>query len=274
MNNFFDIKRFGSYLRYELGVARNNYLWSGIICGLSPLILFMVMQMVAFMFSGDHSAFMANGYAIVAAMITIPVVIITFPMKMYGQITEKRYGSSWLLRPASSFEKWLSIILMTCVIVPLTITAIFLASDSLLSLVFHKAYGNYLLGNIYAISNEFVKEPNGLITLNLIGLGFTKWCQYILIFTLGALIFKTSKVGKTIIALIVLWMITSTFSSIFLLGHLSTLKAFAVHAMNNDFVQGMASLFSWTNIAMNLYILTGLTITGGALYYRIRTLKH
>ena len=132
--------------------------------------------------------------------------IMVFPSKAYGFITEKAMGSSWLMLPASRFEKFLSMMLTCLVVVPLVFFCTYLLSDALICLLDGKCGGSILSSWSKVIDINGSTEE---IRLGANGTWFiVSWVlQTSSIFLLGALLFKKSKVLKTILALFVIAMV-------------------------------------------------------------------
>lgn len=267
MNNIFDIKRFGKYLMYDLNNARNQYSVSFIIVSLMPIVVFTILNIVRICFGLDHSYF--NGISIFAVIMSYFIAVITFPAKAYGGITDKRKGSNFLLVPASSFEKSLSMIVICCIIFPVLLWAVFFASDSLLSAIFPMSYGT---GAIGMIKEWYTSDISEYIQISLPAIGAASWCSTILAFALGAILFKKSKAAKTILCLMALGMVySSIFAALGENGLLDNLVA-RFGAYDSDFEMSKAlNMFNvWSNIS------TGITIAAlsAGIFFRIKTLKH
>ena len=78
-------------------------------------------------------------------------------VRSYGYLTEKKAGSNWLMVPASKAEKFVSMLLMVCIVIPLLFFVVYMVLDGFLSLVdptygqalftgFTGAYGKLLEG--------------------------------------------------------------------------------------------------------------------------------
>lgn len=274
MNNIFDIKRFGNYLVYDLRRAQSNYLISGLILGLLPVICFVVPQIFSFMFVGHATENFGRGYALTAAVAAMVALVFTFPVKMYGEVTEKRYGSNWLMIPASTFEKVLSMVLMTCIVAPVVIGAVFLASDGLLSLCFGKFYGSSIISTISSASRTMVSTTDGVIDFSLTGFGLSNVWGSMLAFTLGAVFFKKSKAAKTFLAILVAGSILGSVTSGLMISNIMGFKSFVEAISNQGSIEGAAQLFSYFKaFAIVCDVLEFVLLTVG-LYFRIKTLKH
>ena len=178
--------------------------------------------------------------------------------------SENRTGGGIMekLIPVSRFEKWLSMVLIVCVVVPVILFALIFGSDTLMATLFPNTYGESLISQLSIAVKGIMDEES--ITVNLPAILWLNWCESILIFTVGAVCFKKSKVAKTLLCLI-------AFS--FLLSSLLILFTGHTH-ITIDFLSGpddTERMFNWFLNICYTVIIGGLL---GGLYYRIRTLKH
>ena len=117
MSNTFNFKRFWNYFTYDLISAKNNTGLSLAIAGAAPVFTYAIYQIFALLFDGK-TAYMPSGVKIAAIVIAVFISILYFPTKQYGSLTDKRAGADWLMLPASRLEKWFSLLLITCLVVP------------------------------------------------------------------------------------------------------------------------------------------------------------
>jgi hypothetical protein len=214
MNKTFDIKRFGKYFAYDIkSIWKENSIFLLVWC-LLPVFIYLVYMFFSFVggglqtfISGELSRppiALRGGLFATAAILFIMV----FPSKAFGFITEKAKGSSWLMLPASRFEKYLSMMLISLVLVPLAFFLTYLLSDALVCLVDGKCGGSIfsswsIINNIDPSEEDIKLGGNGLWFI-------VSWVlQTSSIFLLGALLFKKSKVLKTILSLFVISMLLS-----------------------------------------------------------------
>ena len=272
MNNVFDINRFGKYFMYELGRAKVNFMASAIVCGISPAIFLAIFEFFSFLFSGEHVSGMetlAQGCGLFTILIVFTLVM---PVKLFGQITEKRFGSNWLMMPASVLEKTITMILMVCVVAPAFTAAVYFATDGILSLCFPVAYGGSIFSSLKGL-NEAMKVFSEInITFNLWGLLIIDYIVWTLIFLLGSIFFKDRKVIKTILVILLLGMAGST-----LFGTLVSLVGFGglesmFRSVEDDFLM-VEHAFTCFNIFLNCYyfiLIAGLSV---GIFFRVKTLK-
>ena len=266
MNNIFDIKRFGNYFLYDLRNAKNNYGLSLLILGTLSVSTFVIYELFSLIFSQHFSELpVAMKYMVFFAAIT--VVILGAGTKIYGNLTEKRAGSNFLMLPASTFEKWLSMGLITCIILPVILLALQLGSDALASFIFPNSYGDRLLELIALQELKDTLIENG-VRVNWAGLLLLDWSEYILTFTLGAICFKKSKIAKTILCIFGISMILSTLGMIFI-GRNGTMYINWFDQFDTP-VKAVKALNWLLSIAFTIMV-GGML---GGIYYRIRTLKH
>ena len=265
MNNFFDIKRFWKYICYDVRRARNNYWLSLLIIGLVPIIVFVLQQCFAQLFNGDWGE--GNiGIQIGAYFTALIVIVISFPTKVYGSITQKRAGSEWICIPASGFEKFLSMILVTCVLLPACFGFLFFGSDALLSATV-PFYGKPLASYITDLNTKLLEETDGILQIKIIPMLYLSWCSSILCFTLGATFFKRSKAAKTILV---------TFAISIIFSFISTAVMGQTSFTIDDFtdISDMESFARGINLYVNITSVITFTLLLGGLYARIKTIKH
>ena len=271
MSNTFDIKRFWNYFKWDLRNARNNYLLSLVICCATPLFFFIFHNLLNIILRTDGiETFKVVKF--LPFLIAYFVVIFTFPVKAYGKVTEKRYGTEWTLTPASALEKTLSVILITCVVLPLLFVAMLGLWDFLLGFLFPGTYGDAAiskLSNIREVAGKVLEKSvirdESVFTTAV----FSGWAEGILIYTLGSMFFKKGKIGKTILISTAFSMILST---ILTASGLTGLQ-FAQVALDPTCIadEQTVKLFK-----AYFYTSNGITLAAliAGIYLRIRTIKH
>ena len=269
MNNTFNIKRFGRYLGYDLLNARNNAWLSILIMGIAPVIGFVFVQFFSMVTEGTWADSTMDAMRVFAFIMVFIAAVIILPRKVYGSITDKRAGSSWILLPASTLEKFLSMLIVTCVVAPLLLGIALLASDTLLGLIFPNSYGIPLVSGGFPDLSEMKEslQDSGL-HINLGGAFYLSWCENILIFTLGAICFRKSKTAKTILFYI---LATGVLTTILSVGVIQNVNDFSV--TSEDSVEVIGHFASMANVAVNIFYPVIFAILDGGIYYRIRTIK-
>lgn len=269
MNNIFEPRRFGNYLLHDLKNAKDNYLYSFLITAGLPVLTFILVELLAVIFNREHG-FVEYPFAvqIISLIAAVTSAVIVFPIKQYGQITDKRYGSSWVLLPASGFEKWLSLIILTCVVLPICLFTVYFGLDWLLGVVFPNLYPKALAsyGTINDIQNAFKEEG---VSFNTMGLGWLSWVENILTFTLGAVFFKKAKFPKTLLCVMAFGIILSFFAMAFIgTGHIGPDNIESI--MNGDPETAMRRF----NVLVHILAYACVALLAGGIYVRITNIKH
>ena len=277
MGNVFEINRFGKFLKHELVRAYNEYGLSILILGIMPLMLFALVEIFSVLLTkGDFVPFEWCGF--VSIFISLIIGAITLPLKVYGPLTDKRFGSEWLMIPASRFEKWLSLIVVTCIVAPLCIAAILFATDGLLSLCFNNTYGASVLtkfnftdfGQFITsyIEDAFGDETDAKLHLSVAGMSWFVWMSYILFFTLGAIFFKKNKFGLTVLCLFGIGTFSSMLTSILAVTFDWNI---VLDNIQIDSLEDFNRIAIWWKLGT---ILIDLLLPMYLIWLRIKTLKH
>lgn len=127
MNNTINIKRLARLIIYEN--RSNGYIYNIAAVGIALLIIVF----------GYRAIFVATGIDETFRLLpifgnndeTIQLILILSPFIFYGTLPRKHRRATYLLLPASDAEKYLSILVNTFVIVPLTITLAKICLDSI-----------------------------------------------------------------------------------------------------------------------------------------------
>ena len=263
MNNIFSLKRFGRYFTHDLATARNNFGLTLLIADLLPIIVWFFTQIFHRIFSGSWASDSAS-YQITAFLTSYFIVMLSFPVKAYGSLTERAAGSQWILLPASNFEKWLSMILMSCVVVPVVWSVLLLGSDALMSLI--PGYGKPVAYYLFKI-NDFIGEGEFPLQINAFYILGLSWCTNALVWLLGAIWFKRGKVAKTFLAVMALGFILSILSMVFL----GTAHIGIEDMVESGDAEGVLRKF---NLIVNIVSWTWICIFLSLTYLRVRTIKH
>lgn len=271
MENTFAIKRFWKYLRYDIIMASQRIGLSLLVLCLTPLIFFIATEIVA-LISTHHLIEGTSVLSYASLILSLFVIQITFPVKLYGELTEKKAGSNYLMLPASVMEKFISMMVVSLVILPLVFCVGFFSVESLVSLF--PGFGkpillqgasaiDWLLGIMADADFHF----NFHVTLS----SYLGFIQCTMAFILGAICFRRSKAARTIL-------VGFAVSAV-----LSSLVFFVVSTFGFDIAQSLENFLEratntdiqmWYNI---VGIVWNLLITGAfmcAIYFRLKTLKH
>lgn len=263
MNNVFNFKRFCKYFKYDLISAGNNYGVNLIVLGLSPVILYVLLVLFGLVFPGVVNA---DNVALHATLMffTVFALQLTYPVRVYGGLTDRRQGSSWLMIPASALEKWLSIILVTCLVLPVVFYTVFLGSDQILSWIFPESYGQSWIAGICHVRG---KMADAGVSLNA-GFVFVllgSWLFNFLFFVIGAMVFRKAKAAKTLLVVFVLSAVLSIF--------LQKIGFVNDGLLMTDFGPGPEAI-RYFSVRISAYVAILDVLVAAGLWFRIKTLRH
>lgn len=270
MKRFFSFKRFVKFLGYDIVNAKNYFGMSLLICGMMPLIVYLFFQLFSIIISG-HISDDALIPQVTALCVSFCVVVLCFPAKVYGSITERRAGTSRILLPASVFEKWLSMFVVTCVVLPVCFGVLFFGVDALMSVCVDN-YSNPLAGYVFNFKKMLadLSEDARIMGMHLdyTGLFLIGWCDSILIYLLGALFFKKSKIAKTILVLMAFGTIVSIFT-----GSLIH-NGFSFGITDDMGIEQINYYLDRINAFAYWYYIAIFVVINALIYWRLRTIKH
>ena len=263
MKKIFSFDRFFKYFKYDLVNAKSNFGLSALILGFLPLMVFIIGNLFSLIFTGKWAQPAGTAFSGMAMGVTFIISAMILGVKLYGSLTDKKAGSNWIMIPASTFEKFLSMFLIVFVIAPVCLAAMLLISDMIL-----KIFPGYT--SITSYFNKFAGTlAESGMKVNILAMIWHMWCQYAMAFLLGAIIFKKAKVAKTI-----LWMfIISTVFSIVLtrIIGLTNLPEIFIKDMADVTVSTVQSKVNWF---LNICWIGWAVILGGGIFWRLKTIKH
>ena len=292
-NDIFNFRRFGKYFTTDFKTCWANY-------GLSLLTISLLSPLVLYVIIATINQIMHNtwdgpdiGLRVFAFAVAMICMVVTMPVKCYGKITEKQYGSFWLTLPASRLEKFISMILMTCIIVPVSGALLYLGLDALIC-----AFDHTCGQNLFAGGTELLQRMGEAkdVTLNLIDESITiedatlaqeivrqmnnPWMYideifcFTLPFLLGAVFFRNGKTVKTFIALFAISTVTGMICSPILtnwvmemFNNLNEDPDAILQMFNNKLFKNLVLIDTVTDTVTNLALMAGI-------WFRIKTLKH
>ena len=292
-NDIFNFRRFGKYFATDFRTCWANY-------GLSLLTISLLSPLVLYVIIATINQIMHNtwdgpdiGLRVFAFAVAMICMVVTMPVKCYGKITEKQYGSFWLTLPASRLEKFISMILMTCIIVPVSGALLYLGLDALIC-----AFDHTCGQNLFAGGTELLQRMGEAkdVTLNLIDESITiedatlvqelvrqmnnPWMYideifcFTLPFLLGAVFFRNGKTVKTFIALFAISTVTGMICSpimtnwvMEMFNNLNEDPDAILQMFNNKLFKNLVLIDTVTDTVTNLALMAGI-------WFRIKTLKH
>ena len=289
-NDIFDFKRFGNYFVTDIKNAIANYGWSMIILILFGLITFILVGLISTIATYSWQDIL-NGVGVewvhtdvygrlTIMLIAFMVLSVTAPTKCYGGLTDKNIGSDFLLLPASRLEKFISMILMCCIVIPIVFIMGYLLIDCLICMVCPET-GNSIISEVTSALNLILAEGDVPVEL----IDRIKWTSAIddtwmifLFFLLGSLVFKKSKASKTFLVGVAITMFTSSVLFILLMPQIDKIDTYYFnHASGKteeeleivalNIVDKMMLFDTIFDITINALLLTGI-------WFKLKTLKH
>lgn len=286
-NNIFNIKRFGKYLVSDLTRCAANFGISFLVITLAGVLCYLISG-VASMATGS-GWYSANALLRALFMgISALMLIINMPAKCYGFITDRKAGANWLMLPVSTTEKFVSMLIITLVIIPAAFLAGALVLDCLIVAVDPNLDTTIIAGikeifNIVAFEATEESGMSAFITDNIVSgkifiSGIDDVATMTLIFLLGALYFKRNKAAKTILT----WIAVASVISIVTLPLISVMMPGidmeTINAVDSGDIEAATLVAeSFFDKAMTFDVILDTIIMLGAatgIFFRIKTLKH
>lgn len=273
-NEVFNAARFGAYFKYDFHQMWRNHVKATIGIGLSGLILYVVWILFGLLLRGGWQAPAIEArYAVFMLAFT---ALELYQTRTYGYLTERRKGSAWLLIPASGFEKWLSMLLMTLIVIPFFFLVASLGIDALLC-VADPTMGQPIVSGftdgLKSLSGQFVEINQTYETTwstgAFIGLAVLGFFVNFLFFLLCGITFKRYKIlwGFALIFLISLLGVGAS-ALLMKTGLIPT--SFTVDADLANAESTIRTFMTW----MTLVTTAIFALLAFLVYHRIKTLKH
>lgn len=215
-NEVFSLNRFWRYLKSDFDAFISKYGITLLVVSTMPITCDVFTGVFSLMNMGKWQGL--EVYSRLAFFVMFGMILlISAPARLYGHLTDRKEGSAFLLLPVSRLEKYISMILITCIILPFIFILIYLGLDvmvcmfdsttdvSMFSFIyslddFKATLAGVPVENLSRLLNNFGSLANPYLYIDDI-------IQVSLIFLLGALIFKTSKTGKTMGSVILISMV-------------------------------------------------------------------
>ena len=220
--DIFNFRRFGKYFASDIKTCWANFGLSLLTISLIvPVILYVVLTAFNLILTSSWNG-PDMGIRTFAFCLAMFCIVVTMPVKCYGRITEKQYGSFWLTLPASRLEKFISMFIMTCIIVPLAGIVIYLGMDAVICALDHTCGNNLFTGGVelirkmhdaqeitFNLMDEQMTVEDAAIAQQVVSQISTPWIYMdeifgiTLPFLLGAVFFKKGKTAK------IMWIISA-----------------------------------------------------------------
>lgn len=213
-NEVFNLNRFWRYLKSDFDAFISRYGISLLVMSTMALTTDAFNGLISFFITGEWHG-MNEPLRFILYVIFAIIVLITSPAKIYGHLTDRKEGSEFLMLPASRLEKFISMVLITCILVPFIFNLIYFGLDVLVCMVdptcgtsmFRRLFLTDLSPILEMGGDELAEMSQYLTSIASAAtpyLYFDDLIQTSLLFLLGAIIFKTSKTGKTLGCLILI----------------------------------------------------------------------
>lgn len=290
--DIFNFRRFGKYFASDIKTCWANFGLSLLTISLIvPVILYVVLTAFNLILTSSWNG-PDMGIRTFAFCLAMFCIVVTMPVKCYGRITEKQYGSFWLTLPASRLEKFISMFIMTCIIVPLAGIVIYLGMDAVICALDHTCGNNLFTGGVelirkmhdaqeitFNLMDGQMTVEDAAIAQQVVSQISTPWIYMdeifgiTLPFLLGAVFFKKGKTAKTILALFAISTATSIIMTPFLtdwvveITNANNAGTLMDSFFNNGLFKNLVLLDTISDAAINIAMLTGI-------WFRIKTLKH
>ena len=293
-NDIFDFRRFGKYFASDIRTCAANY-------GLSLLALTILAPIATELITAGFSLLLDLtwqgawlGLRVGVFAIAMLCLVVTMPVKCYGKLTDKQYGAFWLMLPASRLEKFVSMLLICCIIAPALGLGIYIGIDTLICAIDHTCGQSMIAGaidlidkmttfkmNMGGVEVDVPKESimaleNGSKFIRQITNPWLYVDEILCVslpFLLGAICFKTRKTVMTFLAMAAFSMALSMFATPLMLSVMDkfTMAASEEDAMRMMFESGFYNNLIWIDIVSDTLLYGGI-IAG--IWFRIKTLKH
>ena len=268
-NETFQFRRFGEYFRFDcVQTLRHRGRPLLLFAGLG-LVYFVVVGLFSLIFTGTwHLPTMPERFGVF--LLTMGILEL-YTAHLYGHLTDRKAGASAILLPASRVEKYVSMLLIALVVVPLGVYAGYMLLDALLTVIF-PGIGPAIAGGARNALVEFCErigetdveildwvKPSTFVCLCLLS-----HCLNFLFFLLCGLCFKKFKILG---ALVVMYGISVLLSLLSVFGLFPLVNGFEAA---EDAIVFAKHFLNWCNAIAGILVL-GL---GWGVWRRLKTLQH
>ena len=282
MNNTLDINRFGKILKHDgLNFFPNMILALAILWAI-PIIIYLFTSLIP----SDETSKVFDAFSRISMIDFIKkIAIIIAPVRLYKYCNDSRQGITYAMLPASTLEKFLSMVIYCVIVTPIIYIAGALVIDSLLAL-FHGPYNGFAVAYYFDSFAQFdhsieksqlvFNEEDALLLFNSISstymliIGLLGTLMLSSIFMFGNMIFKKHKTAKMIGILILLAIILM----IVFVNYVANNENIFNHAYKDNSEEFIRRLIY---IAMNIMFYTELIVSALLLfgvYRKIKTQKY
>lgn len=272
MNETFSFKRFAAYFKYDIARMWHVHGKALLLFSLIGVMTYFVWVFFGLIFGGGWKA---PGFEVrIVVFLILSFIVEIYMARLYGYLTKKHEGSSWILLPASKAEKFVSMLLQALIIVPVCVFAVYLCADWLLCLIDHGCGQSLIAGYSELFNSSFGDEnmveamnvmglsPLGFLLISIVG-GFVNY----LFFLLCGICFKKNKIIFGFLIIFALSVVMSTLSAIVLplLNYDGLVNMDEAGAIN--MLRGFLTVFYVLLVVMMIGL-------GWGVWKRISTIKH
>ena len=274
MNEIFDFKRFWTYFKYDLKQMWRNHSKAAIMIGGASAIFYIIWVMFSLVFTQSWTTppvaarFLVFGLGF--------AILELYQVRTYGYLTEKKAGSAWLMVPASKAEKFVSMLLITLIVIPILFFTVYFLIDGFLSLV-DPTYGKALATGFFSTYSDFVNAisqfggsgelPISFTPASLIFPAIVSTFSSFLYFLLCGILFKKNKFVTAIAILFGLSLVLSLLTGIIV----PTLARNINLDIDETQIANWAVGFANGMVVLNCLIAIAL---GWGVWRRIKTIQH
>ena len=274
MNEIFNFQRFWTYFKYDLKQMWRNHSKAAILIGGAAAIFYVIWVLFSLVFTQTWHTPPIEARIMVLGLGF--AILEFYQVRTYGHLTEKKAGSAWLMIPASKTEKFVSMVLMTIIVLPLLFFVVYFLIDGFLALV-DPTYGKALATGFFSTYTDIVETISAFGGSSELPITFTPssvifpmivstFCGF-LYYLLCGICFKKNKLVTAIAIVFGLSLVLSLLMGIFLPGIVK----------NMDFNLDEMQIATWaTRFANGMTFLTCLVTIGlgWGVWRRIKTLQH
>ncbi len=138
MNNIFNFNRFGKVLVNDL---KTKYITK--FFTITGIALFPFVFVLISFFRSDVPVYMEGDLRCFLIFLFGTIIMFLAPFIIYGNVNRRKRGTDYIMLPASSFEKYLSMLLVCIVVVPVTAIAACFAVDAVAATIFPSVIRGY-----------------------------------------------------------------------------------------------------------------------------------
>ena len=204
MNNTFNIKRFGNVVRRDGMSYFQNFGWTLIVLWVLPVIMWFLTYISMETFD---TGVISNRDTKISILMWLSLMIV--PSRLYKNYNDSRKGVILAMTPASSLEKFLSMILYCVVITPIVYLIGALFIDTILALkpgtnpyegFIFKDFKGLLLPDLVHVGDDEMNRQfaEHILDKNRILINIIQFLYVSSIFMFTNMLFKKRKLSKTI----------------------------------------------------------------------------